>query len=171
VAGKPRPAGIASGITVTRNDGFAELEPFGLDWPGLAPAGDGQDADEFADQNVRDNDDGTSRLILVAAARSADVLTAAGWDGAVNYIQPKSVLSCVLRSWEERFGARVIEIGFDTLHLTVAAPPVSPGHAEQVAAEHLAFCPDNIVAGMSRAIRDYAADHVLGKADWWFWWD
>jgi hypothetical protein len=165
------PPELASGFTTSRDDGFAELEPFGLDWPGPAPAGDGQDPDEFADQYVRDNDDGTSRIMLVPAARGADVLTAVGWDGAVNYIQPKSLLSSVLRSWEERFGARLIEVGFDTLHLAVAAPPVSPGHAEHVAAEHFAFCPDNIVQGMSGTIRAYAAKYVLGKTDWSFWWD
>jgi Domain of unknown function (DUF4253) len=165
------PLELASGFTVSRDDGFAELEPFGQGWPGLAPPGDGPDPDEFADQYVLGNDDGTSRIMLVPAVRGADVLTAVGWDGAVNYIQPKSLLSSVLRSWEERFGARLIEAGFDTLHLAVSAPPVSPGHAERVAAEHFAFCPDNIVQGLSGTIRAYAAKYVLGKADWWFWWD
>jgi hypothetical protein len=168
---RDEPLELTSGLTVERHDDFAELEPFGAGWPGLAPAGDGPDPDRFAEQNALDNDDGTSRIMLVPAARSADVLSASGWDGALNYVQPKSPLSSVLRSWEERFGVRVIEIGFDTLHLTVAAPPVTPEHAEHVAAEHFAFCPDNIVAGTSRAIRDYAAEHVLGQADWWFWWD
>jgi hypothetical protein len=88
----------------------------------------------------------------------------------LNYIQPPSLLSSVLRSWEERFGARLTEVGFDQLHLTVAAPPVSPAHAERVAAEHFAFCPDNIVQGTG-TIRAYADKYVLGKADWWFWWD
>lgn len=44
---------------------------------------------------MRDNDDGTSRIMLVPAARSADVLTAVGWHGAVNYIQPKSLVVLV----------------------------------------------------------------------------
>jgi hypothetical protein len=55
--------------------------------------------------------------------------------------------------------------------LTVAAPWVIPGHAEQVAAEHFAFCPDNIVQGAAGTIGAYAARYVLGEADWWFWWD
>jgi hypothetical protein len=164
------PLELASGFTVPPTGGLAELEPFGATWPGLATAGDGGDPDEFADRQVRDNDDGSSRIMLVPSARSADVLTAVGWLGAVNYIQPPSLLSSVLRSWEERFGARVTEVGFDTLHLTVAAPPVTPGHAEHVAAEHFAFCPDNIVQGTG-TIRAYAAEYVLGKSDWWFWWD
>jgi hypothetical protein len=153
-------------------DGFPELEPYGRRWPGLAPAGDtGQEPDDFADQYVRDNDDGTSRIILVAAARGADVLTAVGWEGAVNYTGDNSWLSSVLRSWEDRFGARLVEIGFDTLHLAVAAPPVTSGHCEHVAAEHFAFCPDNIVQGLNPAIRAYAAEQVRAKAGWSFWWD
>ena len=159
-------------FTVSRDDGFPELEPFGPGWPGLAPASDGeQDPDQFADQYVRENDDGTSRIMLVPAARSADVLTAVGWQGAVNYVQETFPLSSVLRSWEERFGARLIEAGFDTLRLAVAAPPVSPGHAELVAAEHFAFCPDNVVQGMSGTVRAYAATGVLRKTGWSFWWD
>ena len=166
------PLEMASGFTVSRDDGFPELDPFGLGWPGLAPASDGeQDPDMFADQYVRENDDGNSRIMLVPVARSADVLTAVGWQGAVNYIQEKLLLSSVLRSWEERFGARLIEVGFDTLHLAVAAPPVSPGHAELVAAEHFAFCPDNVVQGMSGTVRAYAAKETLRKAGWSFWWD
>lgn len=164
------PPELASGFTLSRDD-FPELVPFGADWPGLAPAGDGQDPDEFADQYVRDNYDGTSRIMLVPAARSADVPTAVGWDGAVNYIQPVSLLSLVLRSWEDRFGARLIEMGFDTLRLSVAAPPATREHAQRVAAEHFAFCPDNIVQGMCGTISAYAATYVLGKHDWSFWWD
>jgi hypothetical protein len=164
------PLKLASGFTVPHTGGLAELEPFGQTWPGLAPAGGGQDPDEFADQQVRDNDDGSSQIMLVPADCSADVLTAVGWHGALNYTQPPSLLSSVLRSWEERFGARLTDVGFDTIHLTVAAPPASPGHAERVAAEHFAFCPDNIVQGAG-TIRAYAANYVLGKPDWWFWWD
>lgn len=40
------PLELASGFTVPQTNGFAEVEPFGLGWPGLgwpglAPAGDG----------------------------------------------------------------------------------------------------------------------------------
>lgn len=165
---------LGFGFTVDLGREHRELEPFGQSWPGLAPGldGNGLDPDEFADQYVRENDDGTSQIMLVPAARSADVLTAVGWEGAVNYLHPRSLLSSVLRTWEERFGARVIEVGFDTVHLTVAAPPATTEHAELVAAEHFAFCPDNVMQGLSGGtIRAYAAKEVQGKTDWWFWWD
>jgi hypothetical protein len=171
--GSDDPLELACGFTLPRDDGFEELEPFGVGWPGLAPTSDGQDdPDQFTDEHVFESED-DSRIMLVPAARSADVLTVVGWHGAVNYVQPISLLSSVLRSWEDRFGARLIEVGFATLHLAVAAPPVSLEHAERVAAEHFAFCPDNIYAAVMspNTIRGYAAEHVLGKADWWFWWD
>jgi hypothetical protein len=158
-------------------DGFGELQPFGASWPGLAPAADcGRDPDEFADQHVRATDDGTSRIMLVPAARSADLITAVGWKGPCNYTNDMPLLSSMLRSWEERFGARVVEIGFDILHLTVASPPVTPKHAEHVAAEHFAFCPDSINQNQFQSIsigtiREYADQAVRGKSEWWFWWD
>ncbi|MGH3172091.1 MAG: DUF4253 domain-containing protein, partial [Trebonia sp.] len=87
-------------------DDHRELDPFGGDWPGLAAAADaGPDPDDFADQYVRENDDGTSRIMLVPAARGADVLTAVGWYGAMNHTGDMFLLSSVLRSWEDRFGA------------------------------------------------------------------
>lgn len=149
-----------------------ELEPFGHGWPGLAQATDGgQQPDEFADQFVRDHEDGTSRIMLVPAARSADVITSAGWQGPLNFSNDMAPLSSVLRSWEDRFGARLVELGLDTLALTVAAPPVTTEHAEHVAAEQFAFCPDNIVQGQAPTIREYAARMVQGKTIWSFWWD
>ncbi len=152
------------------DDTLAVLEPFGRIWPGLAPATDSrQDPGEFADRYLRDNNDGTSRIMLVPAARSADVITALGWFGPCNFTNDTPLLSAVLRSWEDRFGARVIEIGSDVLHVVVAAPPVTAEHAELVAAEHHAFCRD--VVAHYDTIREYAADVVLGKPDWSFWWD
>ena len=166
------PREMTGNIQLSRSSlNFRPLEPFGGDWPGLAPAGDGRpDADKFADRHVRDSDDGTSRIMLVPAARGADAITAVGWMGPCNYTNDIPLLSSVLRSWEERFGARVIEVGFDTLHLTVAAPPVTTENAEHVGSEHFAFCPD-IVMDRTPTIREYVAHMVLGKPDWWFWWD
>jgi hypothetical protein len=151
---------------------FAELQPFGEAWPGLAPAaasGEGSDPGAFADQYVGDHDDGASRIVLVPAARSADVVTAVGWQGSLNYTEDMAALSSVLRSWEDRFGIRVIELGFDVLVVTVAFPPVTMAEAERVGAEHFAFCPDNVVQGPG-TIAEYAAG-IRGENIWSFWWD
>jgi hypothetical protein len=53
-------------------------------------------------------------------------------------------LSAVLRSWEERFGATLVWIGGFTLVLAVADPPRTREESERVAAEHFAFCHDQV---------------------------
>jgi hypothetical protein len=63
----------------------------------------------------------------------------------------------------------VVRIGFDTLDLSVAAPPVTPEHAQQVAAEHYGFCPDNIEQGLG-TLAAYA-QAIRGEKLWSFWWD
>jgi hypothetical protein len=153
-------------------DELAELEPFGQAWPGLAPATateESPDPSAFADQYVGDHDDGTSRLLLVPVARSADVATAIGWQGSVNHTEDMPALSSVLRSWEDRFGIRVIELGPDVLVATVASPPATMAEAERVGAEHFAFCPDNVIQGPG-TITEYAAS-IRGEDMWSFWWD
>lgn len=84
---------------------------------------------------------------LAAATRSSDAIAVAGWQGAVNYIGDTAHLSAVLRSWEDRFGVRLVGAGFAELYLSVAASPTSDAEAIHVAAEHFAFCPDNVWQG------------------------
>ncbi|MBX6767230.1 MAG: DUF4253 domain-containing protein [Actinomadura rubrobrunea] len=136
----------------------------------LAPAGT-TDAD--ADAVARHMAEGLGEvnswfLGLVPADRGADALTVAGWNGPCNYINTEEV-SAVVRSWENRFGARVVAVGFDVLHLSVATPPTTIEHAGQVAAEHFAFCPDNIWQGIGD-IDEYAF-YLVGAERWRFWWD
>ena len=109
------------------------------------------------------------RLGLVAASRPADVPAVVGWTGALNYHATPAPLACVLRSWEDRFGARLVHLGFDTMDLLVKRPVPSYEAALAVAAEHFAFCPDNIYQGAG-SIRRYAAG-LPGTAIWSFWWD
>jgi Domain of unknown function (DUF4253) len=121
-----------------------------------------------------DADDPEARLGLVAADRGADVLAVIGWHGPGAYIQETARLAAVVRTWEDRFGARVVGIGFDTLYLSVAAPPVTFEHALQVAAEHFAFSTDTILAGLigfkPHPLAAYA-EQLLNERSWSFWWD
>ncbi|GAA4926758.1 DUF4253 domain-containing protein [Actinoplanes utahensis] len=144
------------------------------EWPGLAPGGEpatdpDADADETADMILDLGVLTLPRLGLVPAARGADALAAAGWTGPMNHENDTAKISCVLRSWEERFGARVVAVGFDTLYVSVAAPPTGEEHARAVAAEHLAFCPDNIWQGAGSM--DAYVEQILGAPGWTFWWD
>ena len=129
-------------------DAMEELEPYGAICPGPAPPGELRAdpeavADWYADRLAARG----LPLGLVAAGRGADALAVMGWQGALHHNEWMVPMAAVVRSWEERFGARVVSVGFNTLELSVAAPPVDPEHALHVAAEHWTFCPDNVVQG------------------------
>ncbi|MGN9763981.1 DUF4253 domain-containing protein [Micromonospora sp. SD12] len=156
--------------TTDEDGGSVVTAPFGQDWPGLAMPGDqaeppAQLADECAEFLV----DGRTRLGLVPAVRGADTLAVAGWSGPTNHTGDAGEISAVLRSWEDRFGVRVVGVGFATLYVSVAAPPTTTGHALAVAAEHFAFCPDNVWQGAG-SLAAYA-EELLGVHSWSFWWD
>jgi len=145
-----------------------DITPFGRYSPGPAPPGEpleapGTAADRYAA-------DLTGRpLGLVPAGRGADVLTAIGWQGARHHNPLTAPLSAVLRGWEDRFGARVVGIGFDTLDLSVAAPPLTFRHALHVAAEHATFCPEAIVQGQGTLVGH--AEQIRGAPFWSFHWE
>lgn len=146
---------------------LAPVRPFGKTFPGLASQatslrdirGDGDVLDQIRSR----------RVALVAAERPADIVAAVGWMGAVNVHDDPAFLSAVLRSWEVRWYARVVEIGFATLTLAVGNPPRDEKTALAVAAEHFAFCPDNVWQEVG-TIEAYAR-LLLGSRTWRFWWD
>jgi len=151
-----------------------DLAPFGVQWPGLAPTPSVVDspeevADEYADRLLTFLP--TPRLGLVAADRGADALAIAGWMGPCNHTNDTGELAAVLRNWEDRFGARVVGVGFDTLYLSVAAPPATGEAAVRVAAEHFAFCPDNIWQGWEPFTLTGYARRLVNARSWNFWWD
>ncbi|KOV70714.1 DUF4253 domain-containing protein [Streptomyces sp. MMG1121] len=154
-----------------------ETAPFGYEWPGLAPAAHlAADPDTRAAQVADALESGRDALIeeahlaLVPARRSADIPAAIGWTGPVNYDGDVARICAVLRSWEDRFGIRVVALGLDTLVVAVAAPPATVEDAEAVAAEHFAFCPDNITQSHRATLRAYA-EKLVGQDTWTFWWD
>uniref|UniRef100_A0AAU3I140 DUF4253 domain-containing protein n=1 Tax=Streptomyces sp. NBC_01393 TaxID=2903851 RepID=A0AAU3I140_9ACTN len=153
------------------------IAPYGPVWPGRAAATP-LDADpdaraaEIADALAQSGSWlKQPRLALVPARRSADIPAALGWAGALNYENDVARLCAVLRSWEDRFGIRVVALTFDQLVVSVAAPPTTVAEAEAVAAEHFAFCPDNITQGHHTTLREYAEQEVLNERVWSFWWD
>ncbi|MEV4218010.1 DUF4253 domain-containing protein [Nonomuraea sp. NPDC049725] len=151
-------------------DALDELDPYGAICPGLAPPGTPvAHPDEVAAWYAGVLAERGMPLGLVAAPRGADALAVMGWQGALHHNEWMVPLAAVVRSWEERFGARVVGVGFNTLELSVAAPPVEPEHAMRVAAEHWTFCPDNVVQGPGD-LRGYA-QQIIGEHAWSFWWD
>ena len=154
-------------------------QPFGMEFPGLSaaptvnpPSGFGRlfaKASDPADDRSTLASLRSRRIGLVAAHRPADAVTALGWTGAVNVHDDPVLMSTVLRSWEDRWAARVVEIGFDTLTLTVGIPPRDRQRALALAAEHFAFCPDNITQGAG-TVAAYA-ESLRDSPVWTFWWD
>ncbi|MFF8288506.1 DUF4253 domain-containing protein [Streptomyces sp. NPDC016309] len=157
------------------DEDLAALAPFSTTWPGLAPPGEGgTDPDDTAARvtaELTGADDWLEgpRGALVPARRGADVPAVLGWGGASNHADAVQ-LSTVLRSWEDRFGIRLVGLGHDLLTVSVAAPPRTLSDALAVAAEHYALCPDNVWDGYE-TLRAYAAEEVLDRQDWTFWWD
>lgn len=153
-------------------------EPTGP-WPGLArPGQDGEDPESLAEAFARHLQDGVDphgrprrwRLGLVPAPDGAGALTLAGWDGPCNHTNDTELVSAVLRSWAERFGARVVGVGTDTLLVSVARPPRDLEHARALAVEHFAVCPDNVWQGVHDTFDEYARA-LVGSHSWLFWWD
>ncbi|MFC8453562.1 DUF4253 domain-containing protein [Kitasatospora sp. NPDC057223] len=159
---------------LSSEDRLAVTAPFGRAWPGLAPAHrPSTDPDTAAVEYARHFAAcrPQARLGLVAAGSGANALTAAGWDGPVNYDNDTAKFSAGVAGWEERFGARVVAVGPSTLHLSVAAPPISAEEALLVAAEHFAFCPDNIWQGSHPFTLAAYAERLVHGRYWDFWWD
>jgi hypothetical protein len=147
-------------------DAFARLAPFGREFPGLARMSE-EPADEGALQTVTAGMNG--RLGLVAVTRPADALAVLGWLGPLNHYGDMGKLGSVLRSWEDRFGAYLVGVGFATMTLAVQSPPHTLEFAFQIAAEHFAMCSDNIYQGAG-SIDEYASA-LVDQSSWIFWWD
>lgn len=147
------------------------LEPLGAEFPGLVrrsprrrdPPGEALWlAVLYATQRPG------NRLGLVRSGRSADVPAVLGWDGAAGHSTDIAALTAVLRSWEDRFGIRLVGLGSSALMFSVAAPPTTAKRALGLAAEHRAFCPD----GFRRQPGTLAdvADGLMGLPVWHFRW-
>jgi hypothetical protein len=97
------------------------------------------------------------------------------WGGAFgtdNY-EPETrslQVATVLRSWEARFGVRLLRIGSDAiLQVLVERPPRSLEAAQQIAAEHWAFADECADLGLPD-IPSIAASLVNAPIRT-FWWD
>src|SRR5262245_12913840 len=139
--------------------------PFGRAFPGLAPRAPG-DRPPSVEPLVGWLE---GHLGLVAVSRPSRTLETIGWMGPANYDMNPTEQSAILDTWEDRFDAYLVGLGFDTITLAVGRPPRDLDSALRIAAEHLAFCPDNIWQGVG-SISDYAP-LLVGAARWDFWWD
>jgi Domain of unknown function (DUF4253) len=143
-----------------------EYAPFGRQFPGLAHAEDGKLS--MAQLHEVLGSLPPARLGLIPASRPADVPPLVGW---IPSDWPGRMLptAAVLRSWEARFGARLLTIGPDRIWLLVERPPRDSAVALRLAAEHFAFCDECGGQGL-RYVSAIAAS-LVGAPIWTFWWD
>lgn len=109
---------------------------------------------------------------LVPAARPADIPAAVGWV-AFNDLAPWPngiLLGAVLRSFEDRFGARLLKIGPGArMRLLVERPPRTVKAARLIAAEHKAFADEQAQLGRLRISR--LTTVLVNAPIWSFWFD
>ena len=141
------------------------IAPFGRKFPGLAPRTPG-DRPTSIEQHVHGL---AGHLGIVAVDRPARTLEAIGWMGPANYDMNPTEQSAILDTWEDRFDAYIVGLGFDTISLAVGRPARDLRSATAIAAEHMAFCSDIIYQGVG-SIREYAP-LLVDAHRWDFWWD
>ena len=133
-------------------------------FPGLAQAEEHQfDAGQF-DRVLGGL--GPARIGLVPAGRPADALPALGWNQAFVTAVP---YAAVLRSWEDRFGARLLRVGFGEISVLAQRPPRTLESAQHLAAEQWAFCKEFGGNGLHN-VRGIA-ESLMSSPIWTFWWD
>jgi Domain of unknown function (DUF4253) len=144
--------------------------PFSRQFPGLAPAED-TSLSQGQVQNVLTSLR-PARLGLVPASRPADVLPLIGWSGFAPGTDGTLSLAAVLRSWEDRFGARLLDVGFAEIRLLVERPPRTDEAAQRLAAEQFAFCDECTLAGQV-GLSDIGSitANLVNTPIWGFWWD
>lgn len=142
-------------------------------WPGLAPAqplpaDPARYADGMTEYLLEQGWLGLPRLALVPCSSSSEALISLRFVLEGNAPSTDDI-AVVLRSWEERFGARLIGVKPDALFVSVASAPKDRAQATHVAYEHFALDADIIWQG-SDSFQDYA-DELIDDDLWSFWWD
>ena len=134
-------------------EAFGALGPFGREFPGLGTVASVRTERRCVCDVVAQL---SGRLGLVSVLRPADAVAVMGWLARLPF-RRHGALSAVLRSWEDRFSAFLVGVGFDTITVAVGNPPTRLAISRAVAAEHFAVCSDIVYQGAG-SIEDYAAE-------------
>jgi uncharacterized protein DUF4253 len=169
-------AGVLAGLWERRmpsddeedSDHLAAIRgPFSSQFPGLAPGEDTKLSMAQLHEALRSLP--AASIGLVPAARPADVLPTVGWL-TTDQLQTSLPIAAILRSWEARFGARLLTVGPGAqIQLLVERPPHATEAAQAIAAEHFAFCDECAGQGL-RDIPKITAS-LVNAPTWTFWWD
>jgi hypothetical protein len=146
-----------------------EIAPFGVAFPGLASVATDPLAPEELNRVLQALP--PARIGLTIAGRPADALAATGW-GASDQYPDGMPMTAVLRSWEDRFGTRLLRIGMHEFTVLAGRLPRTVESAQKLAAEHWAFA-DECTCGNDDgpvSVSDLAS-RVVTTPIWGFWWD
>jgi hypothetical protein len=112
----------------------------------------------------------SGRLALVESPRGADALSYMGWTGN-SYYDSAEALALVVRSWEDRFGARVVAVGREELVVVLTRPPATAAAARSVSDELLLADPDIESGDIPKGVEIVKVGSGLaGQPVWHFWW-
>ena len=159
------------GDEVQQWDPAESYAPFSRQFPGLAPPA--EQPLTVADTLRALDTLPPARVCLVAVRRAADIPCAVGWE-VTDAWESMLPVSAVLRSWEDRFGARLVVMGPSAeIRLLVERPPRTPAAAQAVAAELWAFCDAMADEGGRFTLTTVAGitAHIPNAPTWEFWWD
>jgi Domain of unknown function (DUF4253) len=144
----------------------ADRAPFSRQFPGLAPRQDRELS--IAERGRAIGSLQAEHLALVPASRPADVLPLIGW-ACTDQFEDALPITAVLRSWEDRFGAKLLQVGWAEIRLIVERPPRTRPEALAVAAEHVAFADE--CGGRGRTAVGAIATSLIDAPFWSLWWD
>ncbi|HEX8034391.1 MAG TPA: DUF4253 domain-containing protein [Ktedonobacterales bacterium] len=90
-----------------------------------------------------------------------------GWNDCPN--PPEHV--CLLKHWQEQYGAEVMGMTDTIIEMRVSRPPRDRNSAMTLAVEHRVYCNESIGYDLvTNTIEDLAA-RLLDAPHWYFWWD
>ena len=104
----------------------------------------------------------------VDVAHAWQIPAAVGY-GGWNACPEAVVQTAMFRRWEEKYGAEIRGLGFDTIECVVSRPPQTQERAMELAWEQFLFCEDIVTQGVG-TISDLGAT-LIRSPYWFFWWD
>ena len=153
--------------TAGLSPGYGSLvAPYQHGFPGLAAAPAGP-LHRAAAEDLAKQQHGL--LALVAVTRPADAVAALGWAGVANYDLLPGEISTILRSWEDRYDAVIVVMGFDAILFSVGRPVRTHQEATRAAAERIAACSDQAFQNEDGLADD--ARLIESASVWPCWWD
>ena len=107
-------------------------------------------------------------ILLIPAKESWRAPAFLRW-GNWNACPPAEYHVAALRAWNERYGAELIGLSFDTMNVRSARQPGTQAEAMALAREQYRYCPDIVDQGTNTLT---ALAIGLIESNWWyFWWD